>query len=109
MNTRKTGRKKSRAELYQQTQQKRSPSKRDSSPDPEFHMTQVQKIISWTCVGVGIIASWILQAILGMKGIITTSVVSGIGGGIGGLIGIGIVLLMMTPDQKRKHIKRKKT
>lgn len=106
MNTRRTGRKKSRTELNLQTN---SPSKRYSDPEPEFHMTQAQKIVFWFCVGVGVVASWVLQAVLGMKGIITTAIMSGIGGGVASLVGIGIVfLLMLTPDQKRKHLKRKK-
>jgi len=91
MNTRKTSRMK-------------SPVKTDSQPEPEFQMNLVQKIVFWSCVGVGIIAAWILQAVLGMKGIIATTVITGIGGGVAGLVGIGIVLLLMlTPDQKRKH------
>lgn len=106
MNTRKTGRVKSRTGLNRQS---KSPSKRDSGPEPEFHMTQVQQVVFWSFAGVGVIASWVLQAVLGMNGFITTTIMSAIGGGIGGLVGIIIVqLLMLTPDQKRKHFKRKK-
>ena len=71
-------------------------------------MTQVQKVILYSCAGVGILMSWVLQAILGLNGFLTTTIMSGIGGGVGGLVAMGIILMILTPDQKRKHLKRKK-
>ena len=95
----------SRAERYRRAKaRKTSPAKK--KPPLDLEMTQVQKVIVVVCVGLGIIVSWVAESILGFSGIFASMIFSGIGGGLGSVVGMGIVLLMLTPDQKRKHMKK---